>query len=56
MHPHVLWWEKYWAGQMDTFLSHAPPGWEDCHPSEEAHVAEVARDTDEMTILAISGQ
>ncbi len=32
---------KYWAGQMNTLLSYAPPGWEGCHPSEEAIVAEV---------------
>lgn len=32
---------KYWDGRVNAFLSHAPPGWEDCHPSEEANVAEV---------------
>jgi hypothetical protein len=32
---------KYWAGRVDAFLSHAPPGWEDYHPSEEANVAEM---------------
>ena len=32
---------KYWAGWVNAFVSHAPPGWEDCHPFEEANVAEV---------------
>ncbi len=26
---------------MNAFLSHAPSSWDDCHPSEEASVAEV---------------
>ncbi len=33
--------QKQWAGRVNAFLSHAPPSWEDCHPSEEASVAEV---------------
>ncbi len=33
---------------MGTILSNAPPGWEDCHPSEEAHVAEVEWYADAM--------
>ena len=32
---------KYWADWVNAFLSHAPPDWEDCHPSEEANIAEV---------------
>jgi len=26
---------------VNAFLSHAPPDWEDCYPSEEAIIAEV---------------
>ncbi len=33
--------QKQWAGRVNAFLSHAPPSWDDCHPSEEASVAEV---------------
>ena len=32
---------KYWAERVNAFLSHAPPGCEDCHLFEEADVAEV---------------
>jgi len=31
---------KSWAGRVNAMLSHAPPGWEDWSPSEEANVAE----------------
>lgn len=32
---------KHWAGWVNAVLSHAPPDWEDCYPSEEANIAEV---------------
>lgn len=33
---------KFWAGRVRAFLTHSPPGWEDCAPADEADVAEVA--------------
>ena len=33
---------KFWAGGVRAFLTHSPPGWEDCVPADEADVAEVA--------------
>ncbi len=45
---------KYWAGRVDAFLSHTPPGWEDCHPSEEASVAEVDWYADAVPTAGIS--
>ena len=46
---------KYWAGWVNAFLSHAPPGWEDCHLSEEANVAEVDWFADAVPAAGISG-
>ena len=43
---------KYWAGRVNAFLSHAPPGWEDCHLPEEANVAEVDCSADEPQLQA----
>ena len=45
---------KYWAGRVNAFLSHAPPGWEDCHLSEEANVAEVDWFADAVPAAGIS--
>jgi len=45
---------KYWAGWVNAFLSHAPPGWEDCHLSEEANVAEVDWFADAVPAAGIS--
>ena len=33
---------KFWAGRVCAFLTHSPPGWEECAPSDEADLAEVA--------------
>ena len=33
---------KFWAGRVRAFLTHAPPGWEDCSQDDEADIAEVA--------------
>ncbi len=46
--------DKYWAGRVNAFLSHAPPGWEDCHLSEEANVAEVDWFADAVPAAGIS--
>jgi len=46
---------KYWAGRMNAILSHAPPGWEDCHLSEETNVAEVDWFADAVPAAGISG-
>ena len=46
--------EKYWAGQMGIFLSHAPHDLEDCHPSEEANIAEVDWYADAVPVAGIS--
>ena len=32
---------KYWAGRVTAFLCHNPPSQEDCHPDEQANIAEV---------------
>ena len=45
---------KYWAGRVNPFLSHAPPGWEDCHLSEEADVAKVDWFADAVPAAGIS--
>ncbi len=45
---------KYWAGQVNACRSQAPPGWEDCHPSEEASVAEVDWYADAVPTAGIS--
>ena len=45
---------KYWAGRVHALLSHAPPGWEDCHLSEEANVAEVDWFADAVPAACIS--
>ncbi len=45
---------KYWAGRVNAFVSHAPPGWEDCHPFEKANVAEVNWYADAVPTAGIS--
>ncbi len=32
---------QYWAGRVTAFLCHDPPGWQDCHPENQANIAEV---------------
>ena len=46
---------KYWAGWVNAFLSHPPPGREDCRLSEEANVAEVVWFADAVPAAGISG-
>ena len=38
---------------MAQLLPHAPPDWEDCHPSEEANIANVDKCADAVSSVGI---